>query len=70
MFHERRFGVMDQYDSSVVCNVTLFNLSVEIDFLLFMTYLGTKEHISRGAIFFDPPDPVFQGGAYGRSPET
>ena len=35
-----------------------------------MTLLGPNLNISRGAIFFDPPNPVFQGGEYGRSPET
>ena len=32
-------------------------------------FLGRTLNISRGAIFFNP-QPRFQGGEYGRSPET
>ena len=35
-----------------------------------MTPLGPNLNISRGAIFFDPPNPVFHGGEYGRFHET
>ena len=52
-------------DPSVECCVTLFNLSVKIDFFVFLPYLGPKELTKLGSIFFDPPNPLFQGSKMG-----